>query len=292
MIQVLVNSIVYASEVGVIALGVSLAYSILRFANFAHVQLAVVGAYATWTLAAVLPLPLAAACAAALTGGFAVLVDRLAFRTLRAASPEAKMIASWGVALLARSIVGAIFGGSARFFDAEARLLRWGGALLTTLDVVVVLVTGAAMVALHLLLRATRVGTALRALASNPDLAETRGIPAERMIALMWFVSGAYAALGGTLLAIQTDLRPNLDLAILLPVFAAATVGGLGSVYGAVAGAGVLSLAQNALIAVDLGALVAATSWHLPTQFRDYVAVAALVLMLLLRPQGLAGRPR
>jgi branched-subunit amino acid ABC-type transport system permease component len=108
----------------------------------------------------------------------------------------------------------------------------------------------------------------------------------------MWFLSGTFAALGGILLAVQSDLRPTLDLAILLPVFAAATLGGLGNPFGAAAGALVLALAQNLLIAVDLGALVRGPSWYLPPQFRDYVAVAALVLVLLVRPAGLMSRPR
>ena len=111
------------------------------------------------------------------------------------------------------------------------------------------------MVALHLLLYRTRVGTALRALASNPDLAVSRGIPGERMISLMWFVSGAYAALGGTLFAFETRLQPDMDLIILLPTFAAVTIGGLDNVFGAVAGALILSLAQNLLISVDFGSL-------------------------------------
>jgi branched-subunit amino acid ABC-type transport system permease component len=292
VLQAAVNAVVYASEIGIIALGVSLAYALLRFANFAHVQLAVVGAYLTWVLAGplALPLPLAALLSLVLTGGLAVLVDRLAFRPLRGARAETKMIVSWGVALLVRSALGAVFGGSARVLEVDSRPLRLGDVAFSTLDVLTVGVTGAAMVGLHLLLRRTRVGTALRALASNPDLAETRGIPGERLTALMWFLSGAYAALGGTLLAAQSDLRPGLDLAILLPVFAAATLGGLGSVFGAAAGALVLSLAQHLLLAVDLGALVAQGSWHLPSQFRDYLAVAALVLVLLLRPRGLAGR--
>jgi len=290
--QAVLNSLVLASEIAVIALGVSLAFSLLRFANFAHVQLAVVGAYLAWVLTVTLGVPvvLAGLLSLPLVGLLAMLIDGLVFRPLRAASAETKMIASWGVALFMRSMIGALFGGSARVFDVEARPLRVGEAVLTSLDVVVIGVTVTAMVLLNLLLRTTRLGTALRALASNPDLAETRGIPSFRLIGLMWFVSGAFAALGGVLLAIQNDLRPTLDLAILLPVFAAATVGGLGNPFGAVAGALVLALAQNLLIVVDLGALVHGPSWYLPPQFREYVAVGALVLVLLVRPAGLMGQ--
>jgi branched-subunit amino acid ABC-type transport system permease component len=292
LMQAVLNSFVLAAEIAVIALGVSLAFSLVRFANFAHVQLAVVGAYLAWVLAAVLGVPvvLAGLLSLPLVGLLAMLIDVLVFRPLRAASAETKMIASWGVALFMRSVIGALFGGSARVFDVEARPLRVGETVLTSLDVVVIGVTVTAMVLLNLLLRTTRLGTALRALASNPDLAETRGIPSFRLIGLMWFLSGAFAALGGVLLAVQNDLRPTLDLAILLPVFAAATVGGLGNPFGAVAGALVLALAQNLLIVVDLGVLVHGPSWYLPPQFREYVAVGALVLVLLVRPAGLMGQ--
>jgi len=287
VLQVLANSIVYASEIAIIAVGVALTYSILRFANFAHIQYAVVGGYLTYSLTlAGLPLAAAIAGSAAATGALAVIVDRLVFRPLRGISPEGKMIVSWGVALLLRSLVAAVYGGAARVFDVAAEPVVVAGAIVTTLDIAVVATTVAAMVVLQALLFRTRLGTALRALASDRDLAETRGIPAEAMTALMWFVAGAFAAVGGTLFALETRLQPSMDLVILLPVFAAATIGGLGSVRGAVAGAFVLSLAQNLAIAVDFGALVSDRSWYLPTQFRDTIAVAALVLVMILRPRA------
>jgi branched-subunit amino acid ABC-type transport system permease component len=292
VIQVLVNSVIYASEIAIMAVGVALTYSILRFANFAHVQFAVVGGYLAYVFAVGLgfPIALAAFASALLTGGLAMLVDAGVFRRLRGISPEGKMIVSWGVALFIRSIVAAIFGGAARVFPIESPALSLAGAYFTGLDLVCVAAAAAAMLALHVLLYRTRVGTALRALASNPDLAVTRGIPGERMIGLMWFISGAYAALGGALFALETQLQPNMDLIILLPIFAAVTIGGLGNVFGAVAGALVLSLAQNLLISIDFGSLLAHTTWYVPTQFRDFIAVGALVVLLLLRPRSLARR--
>src|SRR5262245_18054039 len=180
------------------AVGVALTFSVLRFANFAHVQFAVVGGYVAYVLSIGIGLPiwLAALAGAVLTGGLAMLVDAAVFRRLRGISPEGKMIVSWGVALFIRSTVAAIFGGGAREFPIEPPALSLGGAYFTRLDIVSVVAAIVAMLVLHFLLYRTRVGTALRALASNPDLAVTRGIPGERMIGLMWFISGAYAALG------------------------------------------------------------------------------------------------
>lgn len=294
MLQVLINSLVYASMIAVIAVGVALCYSILRFANFAHIQFAVVGGYLTYVYAGIpgMPLPVAVLMSAVTTGLLAVLVDVLVFSRLRDISPEGRMIVSWGVALFIRSVVAMIFGGAARVFDVSSDVILLSDALFTTLDALVVLCAAVLMVLLHLFLNRTRLGSGLRALASNPDLAVTRGIPGDRLIRLMWFLSGALAAIGGTLLALQTRLQPNMDLIILLPVFAAVTIGGLSNVFGAVLGALVLSFAQNLLIYIDFGALFGGESWQIPTQFRDYVAVLALMLVLLARPRlsPLAGR--
>ena len=296
MIQVLVNSIVYASEIAVIAVGVSLCYSILRFANFAHIQLAIVGGYLTYTFATlpglVLPLPVAVFLAAIATGLIAVLIDVIVFSRIRTISPEGKMIVSWGVALFIRSVLSAIYGGSAKVFDVPTEVINVDGVIFTTLDITVVLATLVLMIALHLFLYRTRVGSALRALASNYELAVTRGIPGDRLIRLMWFLSGALAAVGGSLMAMQTRLQPSMDLIILLPVFAAVTIGGMSNVFGAVIGAIILSLAQNFLIWIDFGSIFFGEPWHIPTQFRDYVAVLALLIVLLLKSRRSAGAKR
>nr|WP_281409579.1 branched-chain amino acid ABC transporter permease [Martelella sp. HB161492] len=285
VLQVLVNSIVYASEIAVIAVGVSLCYSILRFANFAHIQLAVVGGYLchAFSTLAHFPLPLAIFASAIATGFIAILIDMLVFSRIRDISPEGKMIVSWGVALFIRSMVAAIWGGSAQTFNVDSKVIVWHKTVFTSLDFTIVAATIVLMVALHAYLYRTRIGSALRALASNWELAVTRGIPGEKLIRLMWFLAGALAAVGGSLMAMQTRLQPSLDLLILLPVFAAVTIGGMSNVFGAVLGAIVLSFAQNFLIWFDFGSLFGGSPWHIPTQFRDYVAVLALVIVLLFR---------
>ncbi|MEQ1943498.1 branched-chain amino acid ABC transporter permease [Mesorhizobium sp. VNQ89] len=294
MLQVFINSIVYASEIAVIAVGVSLSYSVLRFANFAHIQLAIVGGYLTYSFAAIpgLPMVIAVLLAAIGTGIIAVLIDVLVFSRIRGISAEGKMIVSWGVALFIRSMLSVIYGGSAKVFDVPSEVIIVQDAVFTTLDITVVVATAVLMVGLHAFLYRTRTGSALRALASNYDLAVTRGIPGERLIRLMWFLSGALAAVGGSLFAMQTRLQPSLDLVILLPVFAAVTIGGMSNVFGAVIGALVLSFAQNFLIWIDFGTLFFGEPWHIPTQFRDYIAVLALLIVLLLKSGRAAGGKR
>lgn len=292
MIQVIVNSLVYASEIAIIAVGVSLCYSILRFANFAHIQLAIMGGYLTYSFAALpgVPLPLAMLFGAIATGLIAVLIDVIVFSRLRDISPEGKMIVSWGVALFIRSIMASIYGGSSRVFGIETEVIVVDGTIFTTLDVAIVLTTFVLMILLHVFLYRTRIGSGLRALASNYQLAVTRGIPGDRLIRLMWFVSGALAAIGGSLMAMQTRLQPSLDLIILLPVFAAVTIGGMTNVFGAVIGALVLSFAQNFLIWIDFGSIFFGEPWRIPTQYRDYVAVLALLIVLLMKSSRKTGK--
>lgn len=293
MLQLLVNSAIYAGEIALIAVGLALTYSILRFANFAHIQLAVLGGYVSFAFnTAGLWLPAATALSCIVTGLVAVAVDRLVFHPLRDLSPEGKMIVSWGVALVLRSLVAAVFGGDPRVFHISPTTFTVGGAFISTLDIAVVGTAIVAMLALHALLFRTRLGTALRALADNRDLAQTRGLPPERLTGIMWFVAGAYAALGGTLFALETRLQPDMDLVILLPVFASVTLGGLGSVFGSVVGAGILSLAQNVAIGIDFGSLLAGGAWFLPSQLRDVIAVLVMVVVLCLRPRVQAGGAR
>jgi branched-subunit amino acid ABC-type transport system permease component len=289
--QILVDTVVYGSEIAIIAVGIALAFSILKFANFAHIQYAIMGGYATYTVETLFAPGLVVATIAGclFTGLVAVAVDRLVFSRLRGSAPEVRMIVSWGGALVIRAAVATVYGGEARFFEVRIEPVDLAGLYVTSLDVIVVAITVAAMISLRLLMFRTRLGTALRAISSNPELAATRGIPIERMVMLMWFLAGAYAGLGGTLFALQTRLQPSMDLAILLPVFAATTIGGLGSVFGAVVGAFVLALAQNALIQIDFGTLLSLDRpWRVPSQFRDVIAVAAFILVLLLRPRRAA----
>jgi branched-subunit amino acid ABC-type transport system permease component len=194
------------------------------------------------------------------------------------------------VALVLRSLVAAVFGGSALHLDAEMRRLRLPGVFVTALDALVVGASLAAMPGLHLMLQRTRRGTALRAMASNFALARARGVPTGATIMLMWFLTGAFAALGGILVALQTQLTPNMDPTILLPVCAAVAIGGMGNVFGAAVGAFLLSPVRNVLVSVRFGGLTGGPPRFLPTQVKDLVAMLALEVGLA--PGQLAGAVR
>jgi branched-subunit amino acid ABC-type transport system permease component len=289
--QVAINTFVWAGELGVISLGLSLSYAILGFFNFAQPEFVTIGGYLAWAAYRLMGLPIliAAGLSLAGTGLIAVGIDLLVFRPLRTVSPASKMIASVGVAIAIRMILQITFGGAAKTFGLIWRPLHVvRGAYLTSLEVWIVGLTAFAMVLFYLVLAKTKIGLALRATADNFALAQARGVNGARIISWMWFLSGALGALGGIVLGMETQLRPSSGLFILVPVFSAATVGGFGNAFGAVAGAGLLALAQNIVLAVNFGALAGSSrGWYIPTDYKDVIALAALIVTLLIRPLGL-----
>lgn len=290
--QIAVNSLVWAAELGVIAIGMSLAYRILGFANFAHGEFVTIGAYATYALHIQAGLPLWNAIPAAMlvTGLFAVLLDLSVFSQVRQASAVAKMVLSVGIATIIRAVIAVLFGTSAVHLEYPARRFEMGNVSFTDLQIIIIVATLVSMIIFHLVFQQTKLGKALRATADNPALAEAKGINTAGVIRWMWFVSGVFAALGGILLGLETQLRPALGSFVLMPMFAAVTVGGLGSVYGAVAGALVLAIAQNLALSIDFGSLLGLASWRLSAGYKTGIALLALVATLLIRPQGLFGK--
>jgi branched-subunit amino acid ABC-type transport system permease component len=156
------------------------------------------------------------------------------------------------------------------------------------------MVAGSAMVFFHLLLHRTKLGKAMRALSDNRSLAQDRGINVERIITWVWFICGCYAGLGGALIALETALWPELGFQIILPVFCAAILGGVGNVYGAVAGALVLGFAENIGLSVNWSSVIdlfkifrIERMLFIPTEYKSAISFLMLVLVLILFPTGI-----
>lgn len=134
----------------------------------------------------------------------------------------------------------------------------------------------------------------MRATADNPQLAQASGIHTERVIGTVWFLGAAFAGLSGVLIGLDTQVHPQMGFAIIIPVFAAAILGGIGSPYGAVAGALVLGFAENVGLSIDWAPLLGVfgyggASAYIPTGFRHAIPFGVLILVLLWRPQGIFG---
>ena len=280
LVQLTIFGLVVGGIFALGAVGVSLLFGILRFANFAHGDMMTLGAYLALVFVGPLALPMWVAFPAALAGTAlaAVAIDRALFKRLRRASPVILLISSFGLALILRSLIQIIWGPENIVYWTDIVLpWRLGEIRIRPPHVVMLAVTVALVVALHLFLTRTRIGKAMRAMADDPDLARITGIPTERVILWTWALGGALAAAAGIFLAVDTRLNPLLGWNVLLPVFAAALLGGIGRPYGAIAGGFLLGVAG------EVSTLV------LDPVYKPAVAFAVIVLVLVYRPTGLFG---
>ena len=316
---VLISGVVLGSIYAIGAIGVTLIFGILRFAHFAHGDMMTMGAFIAFLLATAaaamgivapvptgfLVLPVAMAIAAVMALG----IDKMFYarRRQRGARPVTLLIASIGVTLIIQGLIRLVFGsGSYSFFDTETKQLfkiplPIEGVTRTinfTLpQLLMVVCTVIAVLALHFFLTRSRLGKAMRAMADNADLAQVSGINTKLVVRVTWIIAGALAAMAGTMLALDVQLKPDLAFNIVLPIFAAAIVGGLGQAYGAIAGGFLIGFAETLAIfnwAILLRPFKDMVPFELPTQlaivpteYKLTVAFVILVVVLLWRPTGI-----
>ena len=280
--QLIANGVVYGCIIALAAIGLSLAYRIMNFANFAHGDFLTLGAYLTLFFAATLKLGFPAACILAIpvTAAFAVALDIGIWKPMRSigASRTAIMILSIGVSIAIRNALIIFFRPDAlRFPLPVMESMNIGGILLTSFQISVVLIALASMLVVHALLSRTVLGKSMRALADNPDLARITGINVDRVIRYTWMVSMGLAALAGIMFGLITHINPNMGWSIILPMFAAAILGGIGNAYGAMAGGLIIGLAQEISTAI------------LPAEYKIAVSFAIMIAVLFFRPNGILG---
>lgn len=317
--KVLIAGSVLGSVYALGAIGVTLIFGILRFAHFAHGDMMTMGAFVTFSFAAIaagmgahafwpvafLLLPLAIP----VTAGLALAIDRSVYQPLRTrgARPVTLLIASIGVTLMIQGLVRLFFGVGSRslFFEQPKEIFRIDVPFATrTISVsepqlLLFAVTLISVVALHFFLTRSRLGKGMRAMADNPALAQVSGINTQQVIRATWVIAGGLACLAGTMLALDVTLKPDLAFNIVLPIFAAAIVGGLGQAYGAIAGGFLVGFAETLAVFNWTAVLRPAAKylpegWDLPsnlalvpTDYKLTVAFVILVVVLLFRPTGI-----
>ena len=316
----LIPGITYGCQLALGALGVTLIYGILRFSNFAHGETMAIGTMVTIlvTLAlqsmgvslgpvptALLALPAGIAAAILLV----LITDKLVYRFYRKerSSPVIFLIASLGVMFLYNGLVRFIVGPDDRnFTDGERFIftarefkemtgLREGMAFKTTQGITIV-VTVVIVILLFWFLTRTRTGKSMRAYSDNEDLALLSGINPDRVVLVAWILTATLATIAGTLYGLDKSFKPFTYLQILLPIFAAAIVGGLGSPLGAIAGGFIIALSEVAVTFAYkrvLGYLLPSDTVPdglvqlLSTDYKYAVSFALLVIVLLVRPTGI-----
>jgi branched-chain amino acid transport system permease protein len=303
MIQHLLDGLFLGSVLSLGATGLTMVMHMLRFANFSHAELLSIGAYAALVFDALFealmpalasplgPLSMTGALVAAvplamaITGASAVLFDRMVFRRVREKGEDLSMVfASFGLALIVRNLIGLIFGLKTQLFTQDivfATVLSRDPLIVVKPDQIATLaISLVVMLALHLVLSRTTFGYALRAVAENPDLAQVNGINLRRMIATVWALGGALAAMAGVFYGLSNQINPVMGRDLVLPIFAATIVGGIGSIYGALLGGFIVGVAANmALLA-------------LPSGYSPAAPFLIIMAVLLIRPNGLFGEAR
>jgi branched-chain amino acid transport system permease protein len=300
ILQVIADGLIVGSVISLGAIGLTITFSILRFSNFGHGELLAWGAYIAlsalaWFAAAGgaeatrfapfsfgWPLVFALMVAMAGTAALALALDAALFKRLRSQGAITLVIASFGAALATRNLLFYFYGGIPQYYSADLQIAVallprsvMGGLRVTPDQIFVLALTVVTVTVLHLFLSRSTLGRAMRATSHNPQLARISGIDPERVMRATWVIGAMLAALAGVFAGLTVQLRPTMGLDLLLPLFAAAILGGIGSVWGAVIGGLIVGLAESF-----------AVMW-IGAEYRSAAAFAVLIAILLVRPTGL-----
>lgn len=284
MLQILVYALLSSAEITLVAVSFSLIYSLTQFFHFAHAALFTFGAYFCLLFKVYLGLPmwlavlLAVGCSAVL----GCLMDVAVYRRLRRrkASPMILLLASLGMYIVLQNVVSMVFGDDTKSIrSGEVREgLNVFGARITPIQIGIILTSVVLVVAVAVLLKKTKFGKAIRAVANDPELAGLSGIESRRVILWTFALGSALAGIAGILVALDVDMTPTMGMNALMMGVVAVVIGGVGSVSGVAMGALLLGLAQH------LGVLKISSQWQ------DAIAFVILFLFLMIRPEGFLGK--
>jgi branched-chain amino acid transport system permease protein len=278
--QYLFNGLVTGGILALPAVAFSVLWKLLRFPNFAVGAYLTIGAFAALAVNHGLGrgIEWAWLCALAVTGAVAWAVDRVVFHPMRDRRPFALAIASIGVTFFLENAVRFIWGNDYRSYDVPVtRALVWQGLRVGREQLIILGVTVLLVVLVQAFLGWTRLGVAMRATADNPLLARVKGLPTERIVGVATLGGGALAGGAGVFLGLDTTIDPLLGAGLIIAVFAAAILGGIGSAPGALLGALIVGVME------EISTLV------IPPTYKSAVGFAIILAVLLVRPQGLAG---
>ena len=281
--QLTINGIALGSIIALGAVGLTLTYGILRLSNFAHGDYMTFGAFIAWMLNVSkipvlnniwvsMPIGIIA------TVGIALLAEAVLWQRMRRvrATSTTLIIISIGLALFLRNGILLIWGGEAKRYNLPiSEAIDLFGLKIKFYNLVVLGLAIVAIAGLHFLLQNTKIGKAMRAVADDIDLARVTGIDVEQVVLWTWIISASLTGLGGQMYGLITNVRPDMGWFLIMPMFAAVTLGGIGNPYGAIAGAFIIGIAQEVSVPI------------VGSQYKLAVALVLMVLTLLFRPQGL-----
>lgn len=292
--QYIAQGIILGSSIALGAVGLTLTYNILNFANFAHGSLLSWGAYFAWVAVLAVgatthtfgslsfgwPFIVAILFAAVMTSVLALVVDWLVFRVLRKSNIQVTLvIASFGASLLLRSLIVVVFGPEPQYYNNNIEIAQpiLPGVRVTPDEVFVVVLAIILVIGLHLFLTRTKLGKAMRAVSDNSPLAQVSGINVHNVIRWTWVVGASLAAVAGVFFGLTVQVLPDMGFNLLLFLFSAAILGGIGSVYGAILGGLVIGISAEISV------------MFISPAYKPAVAFLLMIVVLLVKPSGIMG---
>ena len=277
--------LVTASVLAIASVGLSLQFGITNYVNFAYGDFMALGAFFSYdlnSLYAHLNIWIAMVIGSVLMGLLAVVINRFILSPFarKFDKPFYVLIVTFGLSLIILNVIYSFWGANIRSFKIPMQRVKHIGPFLLTINQLIVMALAIGlMLGVHVLLKSTRLGKSMRAMSDNISLAMTSGIDTKRITTITWFLSGTLAGLAGTVLAIsEGNLTPASGELFLFVIFAAVIVGGVGSIYGAMAGAVIIGLATEV------------SASFINAAYKLDVAFVILILTLLFKPSGVFAR--
>jgi branched-subunit amino acid ABC-type transport system permease component len=279
--QLLLNGIIAGSIYALFAVGLTMVYGVFRFINFAHGELIAWGAYlALFFTRSPLSLPIyfAALPALVITALIGLAQNRFVFEPLRHGNRITLLIASIGLSYFLRNAIRLVWGSDLQTYGLmPTRGIEFAGLSITSAQITMMAAAVLFLGILYIILTRTILGKSLRAVADNMALAQIMGISIKKVGVTVWVLASFFSAVGGVLLAVDTNLEPMMGLTNLIKAFAAVLLGGAGNVWGALLGGLVIGIAENLSVA------------FISPGYKDFISFALIILMLLFRPRGIFG---
>ena len=281
--QLLANALIIGSIYALVACGFSLIYSTNKFMHFAHGTSVIVSAYILYWLFTLLGIPFFLSCilTVILAGALGLLMYRLIYLPMqrRKSSNVILLIASVGILILFENLILLIFGARVRTIGLikVAKGMEFMGAVITPLQIIIILTSVILLILLYLFMKKTRLGRNMRAVADNKELASIIGINQRRIADYSFIIGSMLAGIAGILIGLEQNLLPTMGTMLMIKGFTGAVIGGITSVPGAIVGSYLLGIAENFGI------------WYLPSGYKDAIAFVLLFIFLLFKPTGFFG---
>lgn len=284
-LQLLINGLIAGSIYALVASGFSLIYNQQKFLHIAHGGVYVVSAFLAWFFVTQLSIHIVPAFIITLliAMGLGVLIDRIVYQPLKRKGENefALLLASFGVFIFLESFILLVFGADVKSFGFPiTKGYEFFGAIITPVQIIILLVSIAVFILLQVFLKKTRTGKALRAASDNKEIASSLGINIDKVAIITFALGSALAATAGILVGVEQNLEHTMGLMAIIKGLVAMVIGGVGNTGAAIFGGFFLGIAENFGI------------WYIPSGWKDAISFVILIIFLLLRPKGIFGAKR